>query len=344
MNRTVKVNLPENVTQDELILFEPYTSYSQGELTVQYLHDVFVTYTGFCVGDEGLIRECHHSYPEQYKTYLSEAHYYFKKGVADENEIIHLDNANTYLLVHHPWFNFYHWLNECIPRVWLVGSDTRDLVLLLPEEYRNVEWIMMSLAPFVFKEIFFIPHEKSLLIKNLCLPQIKPVCDCYYRDQLIEIRSLYLKYANRHYSAPTNSLKRVYLSRQKARRRFIVDELYLQELCGKYGIESLCNEDLNFFDQIRLYSGVEFLLSPNGSGLSHMLWMSEGSAIFELHKEKTNATDWHSFAFWYLASALDHKYYHQLCKPTDINASIFDANYLVDFDRLKTNFDLIFDV
>jgi capsular polysaccharide biosynthesis protein len=338
MSRTVSVNLPCNITDDDLHLFESYTHFQLDELKVLHLQEIFVTYSGLCLDENGLKTESHHNYPEKYQQLVDEAAYYYTMAHNDPDKLIELDDDNTYLVVHHPWSaNYWHWMSEAILRVWLVRENAKNLIIVLPQHFKNTEFIISSLMPFEFKDIYYIPADKSLLIRNLCLPQIKPICDSYDRNALFAIRKHYFASVMNEKTNNVNLGDKVYISRKKALRRKVINEEKVVGLLEKFGFVCVTTEDYSFHEEIILFSHVRYLISIHGSGLTNMLFMKEGSSILELHKKLTNSNDWHSFAFWYLADSLNFAYYHQICNPVDPRSSIFDADYNIDLELLEEN-------
>ncbi|HTF16474.1 MAG TPA: glycosyltransferase family 61 protein [Chryseolinea sp.] len=336
--RIVPVRLPRNISDGDRHLFEPYTHFRLDELKVLHLEEIFVTYTGLCLDDKGLKSESHHNYPEKYQQLVDEALYYYTAAVDNANKLVELDDDNIYVVVHHPWSgNYWHWMSEAILRVWLVRENAQNLILVLPEHFKNTEFILSSLMPFQFKDVYYIPTGKSLLIRNLCLPQIKPICDSYDRDALLAIRNRYLVSVMGEKTKHAYAYEKVYISRRKAHRRKVVNEEEVISLLEKFGFVCITTEDYTFNEEIMLFSKVRYLISIHGSGLTNMLFMKEGSSILELHKKLTNSNDWHSFAFWYLADSLDLAYYHQICEPVNLKSSIFDADYNIDLGLLKAN-------
>ena len=146
------------------------------------------------MNSHGLIKESHHDYPHQLNDYLSDAaHYYYDVSDHPEN-LITLDDDSTYLAIHHPWFNYYHWICESIFRLWMVRQRLHQLILVLPEYYKDADFITGSLEPFGVRNIFYIPQGKSLMVRRLCLPQIKPVCDSYNAKHIKQVREFYTNY------------------------------------------------------------------------------------------------------------------------------------------------------
>jgi len=340
LNRKIHNKLPLNISNNELELFRPYKTYQIKPLKIKYLKNAFVTYNGYCIYNNQLIKECHHDYPDQLNVYKTEADKYYRDLKYNKNNIIELDNENVYLLIHHSWFNYYHWLCEVILRLWLVKKNTKKMILLMPENYSKVNYIKSSLEPFLFKNIFVIPHKKSVLVSNLCMPQMKPICDMYYPKQLNEIRNFYRKYILKT-TLNKNLGDKIYLSRNNAFRRKVKNSIEVESLVQRYGFVVVSAEDYTFWEQVSIFSHARYFISIHGAGLTNMLFMQENSSIIELHKKRTNNNDWHSLAFWYLAEALNYNYYHQICNPANELEDFFKADLIVDTPLLEKNLKII---
>jgi len=336
MGKIVNVPLPLNLSDKDKQLYEPYLSYELISTKVKKFRNVFVGFSGFCMNNKGLIKECHHDYSFQYDYYLNEAAQYYYAATDHPENLITLDNNNVYLAVHHPWFNYYHWICESIFRLWLVRKQLDSLILLLPEHYKHADFIMGSLEPFNIKHIYYIPNGKSLLVKNLCLPQIKPICDSYNARHLKQVSSFYRNYVWLEKKISVNTIDKLYVSRQLAPRRKVINEDEIVKILEKYGFTIFHPERYTFLEQVAIFSRVKYLVGEHGSGLTNLLFMEKGTFILELHKDKTNELDRPAFLFWYMAEALGINYYHQLCE-THGKEDYFDGDYIVDVDLFEKN-------
>src|ERR1700710_1686840 len=194
MNKEIVVSLPRNVRAEELHFFKPFLSYQLAQQKVKRFKNVFVTYSGFCLNNKGLIKESHHDHPHQLEDYRNEAAHYYYNAIDHPENLITLDDEHVYLLIHHPWYNYYHWICECVFRAWMVKDKKDGMILLLPDYYQKSDFIMGSLEPFKFQHIFFIPAHKSLMIRNLCIPQIKAKVDSYDYTMMAQVKQFYLCY------------------------------------------------------------------------------------------------------------------------------------------------------
>ncbi|HEY8782976.1 MAG TPA: glycosyltransferase family 61 protein [Mucilaginibacter sp.] len=336
MKTIVNVPLPLNLSDKDKYLYEPYLSYELAPVKIKKMKNVFVTFSGFCMNNKGLIKECHHDYPVQHNYYENEAAKYYYDVTDHSENLIILDNDNIYLAIHHPWFNYYHWICESIFRLWMVRSQLDKLILVLPEYYKNADFITGSLEPFNIKNIFYIPNGKSLMVKNLCLPQIKPICDSYNAKHLKQVSSFYRNYVLFEKKVPFDQIDKLYVSRELAPRRKVINEKEIQEILKKYGFTIFHPERHTFLEQVAIFSQVKYLVGEHGSGLTNLLFMGKGASLLELHKNKTNELDHPGFLFWYMAEALGINYYHQLCE-THGKEDYFDGDYLVDTGLFEKN-------
>jgi hypothetical protein len=336
MDSLISVPLPLNIDRSEFYLYKPYRNYEVPIQKIKRLKNVFVTFSGFCMNKMGLIKECHHDYPQQYEYYLNESSRYYYDILDNPCNLITLDNDTTYLAIHHPWFNYYHWICESIFRLWIVRQRLQRLTLVLPEYYKDAHFIQASLEPFDLKNIYYIPNGKSLLVKKLCLPQIKPVCDSYNSLHLKQVRSFYIDYVENKEKIIVDKPDKLYVSRQLAPRRKIINEEEITKILFEYGFAIFYPEKHTFFEQVAIFSHVKYLVGEHGSGLTNMLFMQKGTSVLELHKNKTNELNHPGFLFWYMAESLGIKYYHQSCE-TFGKEDYFEGDYIVDAKLFEQN-------
>jgi len=340
MRGSISVPLPLNLTSKESELYEPYKSYQFPVQKIKLFNNVFITASGFCINRNGLIKECHHDYPIQHEHYLAEASKYYYHAVDNPGNLIILDNDIIYLAIHHPWFNYYHWMCESIFRLWLVRKKSDHLTLLLPESYKNADFITGSLEPFAFKDIYYVPDNKSLLVKNLCLPQIKPICDSYNSLHIKQVRHFYWNYIINENHLPVDKIDKLYVSRKFAGRRKNINEDEILAILFKHGFTVFYPEKYCFLEQVAVFRQVQYLVGEHGSGLTNMLFMDKGTSILELHKNKTNELNHPSFLFWYMAEALGINYYHQSC-ATHGKEDYFEGDYIIEPNLFEQNLTLM---
>lgn len=222
----------------------------------------------------------------------------------------------------------------------MVRSKLPELTLILPEFYKEADFITGSLEPFNIQKIFYIPTGKSLLVKNVCLPQIKPVCDSYNANDVRQVRSLYTDYVLHKKKFAVPLIEKLYVSRKLASRRKVVNEDVIEEILEKFGFTIFHPEKYCFLEQVAIFCRVKFLVCEHGSGTTNMLFMDNNTSVLELHKNRTNELNHPSFLFWYMAEALGINYYHQSCATVG-KEDYFEGDYFIDPKLLEKNLNLM---
>jgi|ERR1035437_6609051 capsular polysaccharide biosynthesis protein len=325
--RTIIVDPPAN--HNGLNYLYSIRSYDIYPLKVLYINDIDVTYEGICFKKSKIIKESVQAYPDKIKIFELEGTLQLRK-----RPVKYFVDKNRYLVIHHPWLNFYHWLTEAIPRLWLVKNVLDSLVLILPEHFKNIEYVQASLKPFRFKEVVYIPSGYNIKIRNAVIPQIKPLCSIYYPYQLLELRNVYIDYARRTEKEVPDFGERVYIIRGNSLRRRILNEKALMEVLMKYEFHSIDATAYSFYKQVLFSENIKFLIS-NGSGLTNMHFMKANRTVMELQKKITNENDFHDKVLWHLASALKLNYWYFVCTPKNKNADMYTADMKIDLRKFE---------
>lgn len=267
------------------------------------LRDVLVSPSGLVATSEGLLYES--VYPWQIDSYLP-------RFAHDLDELSQLRSENGKIPIAHLESAFYareggeagyfHFINSILPRVALYFRSKRshDVPLLisrrqpfardllsamgLPESPADRGWLRVDKlyypSPFQLESnVFTRPLYGSRLIR--------------------ELLQRFIGQRRRGHAG-----RRIYLSRQDARCRRIQNEAEVFALLEQHGFERIAIGRMPILDQIRLFAGASWLVSPHGAGLSNMVCMAEGSAVLEI---LSPARLWPSFRT--LAARFGHAYH-----------------------------------
>jgi capsular polysaccharide biosynthesis protein len=346
MKKVVQVSLPVNLASNDISLYEPFKSYELFPSKVSYLDSVFITSSGLVFCNKGLVKECcHYKWEGQLDVSLAEVYHFYQFSKEDPKRMTVLDNCETYLIVHHPWYeNYFHWFTESIFRLWIVRTKTEQMILLLPQKDVLPAFAMDSLKIFKFKDVLHIQQGHSVLARKLCLPSQKPNMATFDSIALNGIRDIYIKYIESKLALSNSLGEKVYISRRRASRRKIVNEDEVIKTLIRYDFRVVYTEEYTFFEQVAIFSKVKFLISNHGAGLTNMLFMPQGSFILELQKRKTNPRRHHDLLFWYMSDALGHKYLSQICEPVNVDDLFHVADISVDINLLNTNLKRMLDL
>ncbi|MBK7706923.1 MAG: glycosyltransferase family 61 protein [Acidobacteria bacterium] len=113
----------------------------------------------------------------------------------------------------------------------------------------------------------------------------------------------------------TEGQDKIYISRAKARVRYVLNEAELASLLKNNGFEILFGEDLSLAEQIEVFGKCSTLMGIHGAGLTNCIFMKPGGNVVELRKREKN------YGYWHLADSLGHKYYYYNGVP-DSDASL----------------------
>lgn len=83
-------------------------------------------------------------------------------------------------------------------------------------------------------------------------------------------------------SKSIHSGERLYISREKARRRRVTNEAEVWALLQRMGFEKLHTEDLTWFAQIEVFRRAKIIIAPHGAGLANIVFCRPGTIVIEL--------------------------------------------------------------
>lgn len=102
----------------------------------------------------------------------------------------------------------------------------------------------------------------------------------------------------------SNRTKRVFISREAAGFRNILDQEKLETFIKKYGFETVILEQLSVAEQARIMADSEFIISPHGAGLANIAFCHPKTVLFELKPD-----EYANINYWYHSNCLDLNYY-----------------------------------
>jgi capsular polysaccharide biosynthesis protein len=327
MNQSIiYIKKPENRSKSKSFGSHKYLLFKPKILR---LNDISVTQNGICFKNSRMILESVQAYPDKKKIFELSG-----KIQLQTNPTTTFLDTEPILIIHNPWINYYHWLTETIPRIWIVRKFLSDLTLILPDFYKNLEYVTGSLKPFKFKKVIYVPDNHNVYVKNAVIPQIKPFCNYYDPRILSDLRAYYVSYV-KHLNIPNPNLgDRIYILRGESLRRKIVNEPELIAFLKKYDFKSINAEQYSFYEQVSILNKAKFLIS-NGTGLTNMHFMNEHSCVLELKKRITNMEDFNDLVLWYMASGLNLNYYYFHCDPMIKSENMYRADLLINIKQFE---------
>jgi hypothetical protein len=249
--------------------------------------------------------------------------------------------AGNYVSVIDHWgTEYYHWFVENFTRLLRIKKEVSDFTLILSERHRKPH-ILSSLEKIGINDILFLEDRTRVTVPELYTCDFPGIPD-FHRNSMI-------KEVNQLYQTDTPATRKVYISRQKAPKRKIINHDEVESLLKKYEYETIFAEDLSFDEQVKLFNETNSLVTLHGAGLTNILWMKPGTNVLELRKDKwglireTGERENSKFynTYYHLCLALGVNYYYQACPSDKPEESARFADLKVDLKLLEENLEKI---
>jgi capsular polysaccharide biosynthesis protein len=252
---------------------------------------------------------------------------------------VYLDNNEKYLIVSDAWsVGHYHWITEVLTRLILIKQDLGSYTLLLPDvDYvRSIGIATLNVIGLKPKSIIFIKHQQLYFAKTLYLIS-QVALTGYINDGIMQNLKSEIDHSI-FKNTSINPNKKIYVSREKAKIRKVLNESEVKELFVSKGYDIITFEGLLLEEQIKICRQTRTMASIHGAGLTNMVFMPEGSNILEFRRSKKFVNQ----CYWHLADALNHQYYYIFGEPdSDLQIEGGGCNLTIPITKLSLLLDEI---
>jgi capsular polysaccharide biosynthesis protein len=119
---------------------------------------------------------------------------------------------------------------------------------------------------------------------------------------------------------------KIFISRKNTKNRSY-NEDDVVSLVKEYGFSIVAPEAYNFFDQMALFNGADYIIGSSGAAFSNILFCSKGCKIICLHSRRSNIS-----VFTTIAYSLENEMRYCIGTPTGPE---IHSSYQVDLDLLE---------
>jgi len=164
-----------------------------------------------------------------------------------------------------------------IPEDKLLESDRHPYIqadkLIVPSYPGDLGWLPKWALEFYRREFLNLERARCLFPKPIEQPQTPHPGDASGGDK-----------TNFQLSIPDTASypERIYISRNQARYRRILNEEQVIDLLSKYGFVTIVPESMTWEEQIALFANAKAIVSPHGSGLTNIIFCQPGTTVIEL--------------------------------------------------------------
>ena len=232
-----------------------------------------------------------------------------------------------------PWdTGYYHWFTEYLPR--LKGIDKYNTKtgttpqILIPSN--PPDWLTDSLELMGYNNYRELPAG-SVRVNSLVVPSLVrgyPSNDT--NEGFINSTRGHRWVASKvkdYNSFSLNGKNKLYISRNKAADRKLVNENEVMGLLEERGFNRIYLEDLPLKEQIKMMANAEIIIGPHGAGLTNMIF-GKDMIIIELFGKYVNA------CYYTMAQAMGHEY---AC----IQGNPKGDNMYIETTKLKRTLDIV---
>jgi tetratricopeptide (TPR) repeat protein len=224
-------------------------------------------------------------------------------------EPININNRVAFLSVQWGGVGYFHWMFDLITRFDLLyqsGIDLESIDKFIVNSYQlpyQIETLnVLGIPSSKIIESSLIPHIQA---KSIIVPS---VFDQRSHDRLSKwgcdfLRKIFLNEGNllkSHYP------QRIYISREKASYRQIINNEEVFNFLAKFGFEKVIFETLTLAEQSLYLSSADVIISPHGAGLTNLVFCQPGTKVLEIF-----SPNFHPNCYWALSNicGLEHYYF-----------------------------------
>lgn len=211
---------------------------------------------------------------------------------------------------------FFHWIYQVLPRLELVDSS-QTLYIAQGKPFQKETLEILGITNTIDASTYDAAFSPEITVPSML--GIPTPRSCAY------LRSLFLD------KIPKQEKRRLYISREDALTRQIVNDQDVWRLLHAYGYEKVTLTGLPLLEQMALFRSAESIISPHGAGLSHLIWCDPKTSVIELfHQNYVNV------CYWHVSANVNLDYYHLFDTS---EATTQDPNITVDLKALRMTLD-----
>jgi capsular polysaccharide biosynthesis protein len=196
----------------------------------------------------------------------------------------------------HPFYG--HWMLDTLPRLALLeASGVPWEKLVVPQVARFQRETLKLLG--IDASRIIADRDLHIEAANLVVPTLPGLPGNPPRWACEFLRSRFVPLA----PPATRSDRRIYISRDKAKTRHVLNEREIVLALEARGFERVLLEDLPFLEQVRLLNEASFVVAPHTTGLTNLVFCRPGTSVIEIFAPRYVTVCW-----WALANEVDLDY------------------------------------
>ncbi|WP_293062938.1 tetratricopeptide repeat protein [Okeania sp. SIO2B3] len=216
---------------------------------------------------------------------------------------------------------YFHWMVDILPRIEILRRNGIN--------FEQIDWFLINSTKQPFQQetlrILGIPEDKIIesdrhpyiQAKKLIVPSFSGhlawaerwVLEFHRQVFLNRSISTVFKDGFKQKENKNNQVisypERIYISRNKAKYRRVINEEKLIDLLSQYGFITIELETLSVVEQVALFANAKVIVSPHGSGLTNIMFCRPDTTVVELV-----SPNYIKHYYWAIAQQLGLKCYY----------------------------------
>lgn len=238
-------------------------------------------------------------------------------------------------IMHLPWAETsnYHWFLDVLPRLFLLQHIPEPLTLIVPQDMPvfQRETLNFLLVDCRHVKLETIAKNEKWQITDFILPSFVANHNSGYLPEIILKKMRSTIWAGYNVINEKPPKRCIYISRQKAKKRKILNEEEVLAALQPYQVEVIFAEELSYQQQVQLFYNAAVIIAPHGAGLTNILF-SQQARVLELHP-----ADIIKSHYFMLSKGLKFPYFYSIGSLSD-----HEFNFTADIPDFKLQLERLF--
>lgn len=225
---------------------------------------------------------------------------------------------------------FYHWIYDVLPRLHLLEKSQSTFNRLYVEVSTPFQRESLALLGITPDRIINAKEFDAVYTPKLVIPSIAEIpreWGCrFLRERFLPLLS-------------PRQLFRLYVSRNDAARRRILNEEEMVPILQKYGYQKIELSSLTFKEQMELFASAEKVVGPHGAGFSHLAFCQPGTPFLEIFSPA-----YVNICYWHLSGRVGLPYFYLFGEGTTYPDGFdphLDPDIVVDLEKFEASLQLM---
>ncbi len=228
--------------------------------------------------------------------------------------------------------NPYHWLHDVLQNLYLtVERLPKDITYIVPQGLRQWQYESLAAVGINQDQTCPLPLGEIWEVESL---YFSPPTKRHGRD-LPGLNEWLREKCYNKFGIDPNRIERqerIYISRDSAKGRKIVNEPELEKLLKQYGFKKYLLETMTFEQIVRLFAAANAVVAPHGAGLANLIFSQPDTQVLEILESTAEGI---GICFWSLSEVMGHEHWYLLGETAENIQTPGQANIQVSIEKVE---------